>query len=97
MRGFESAAHNAANRLITYFKNLGLFLVPVGELESWVPEVPRSKKAAWLTGVFTEGRHLRPSADLQKFCADISGYLKAPYTPAETSASYCQDLWIKNI
>ncbi|MFJ9894878.1 AAA family ATPase [Streptomyces sp. NPDC091280] len=85
VRGFEGDVYNAAHRLITYFENLGLFLVPVGELESWVPEVPRNKKAAWLTRVFAERRHLQPSADLQKFCADISGYLKAPNTFAEIS------------
>ncbi len=77
VRAFEGDAYNAALRLIAYFGELGLFLVPVGELESWVPAVPRSKKAMWLTRVFAEGQHLRPSTDLRDFSAAIRGYLKS--------------------
>ncbi|MET7746727.1 AAA family ATPase [Streptomyces sp. NPDC005385] len=78
-RAFEGDAYNAVLRLIAYFATVGLFLVPVGELESWVPEVPRGKKAAWLTRVFADGRHLQPSAELRAFCGGLRSYLK----PAE--------------
>ncbi|MEU1502903.1 AAA family ATPase [Streptomyces sp. NPDC005732] len=74
--GFEGDAYNAARRLISYFETLGLFLVPVGELESWVREVPRGKKATWLTRVFTEGRHLQPTGELRGFYSRIRSYLK---------------------
>ncbi|MFE2718961.1 AAA family ATPase [Streptomyces mirabilis] len=76
VRAFEGDAYNAALRLIAYFEALGLFLVPVGELESWVREVPRGKKTTWLTRVFAEGWHLKPTADLLEFCSRIRGYLK---------------------
>ena len=41
------------NSLITNLKRIGIFLVPCGELESWVPtlmtEVTRENKSLWAT------------------------------------------------
>lgn len=67
--------HNAAARLLAYFAQLGLFLVPVGELECWVREVPSSNKGAWLTRVFEERLHERPNADLRVFSNAITSFL----------------------
>ncbi|WP_406169105.1 ATP-dependent nuclease [Streptomyces sp. NBC_00996] len=65
----------AAQRLVAYFAKLGLFLVPVGELECWIRDISPSNKAAWLSRVFEEGRHLSPSSELRQFCSEVRDYL----------------------
>ncbi|MGW6460921.1 ATP-dependent nuclease [Streptomyces sp. NPDC055078] len=75
LAGLSGEPYNAAARLLSYFANLGVFLVPVGELERWVREVPSANKSAWLSRVFDEGHHERPSMDLQEFSLSITGYL----------------------
>jgi hypothetical protein len=73
----------AAQRLIAYFAELGLFLVPVGELECWIRDISPSNKAAWLSRVFEEGRHLSPSSELQQFCSDVRDYLTGKDEPTQ--------------
>ncbi|MFI8344048.1 AAA family ATPase [Streptomyces sp. NPDC085639] len=81
-------AHTAAKRLVTASAGLGLFLVPCGELESWVPDVPRGDKQRWLTEVFEspedpeerEPWYSQPSQELRDFCRDIRTYL-SPESP----------------
>jgi hypothetical protein len=68
-------AHQAATDLVDYFADRGLFLVPVGELESWVPQVPNGNKARWLTQVFDQEHHLAPTPDLTQFCSRITKWL----------------------
>ncbi|MFC9825214.1 AAA family ATPase [Streptomyces erythrochromogenes] len=76
-------AYKAAKRLVTASARLGLFLVPCGELESWVPDVPRGDKQRWLTEVFEipenpeerEPWYSQPSQELRDFCQDIRTYL----------------------
>nr|WP_283989585.1 AAA family ATPase [Streptomyces sp. 549] len=70
--------YNAALRLVEYFQNLGLFIVPVGELECWVREVPGANKKAWLTQVFDGGSYKSPSLELRTFVIRISDYLTSP-------------------
>lgn len=71
-------AYSAAVRLTTALVELGVFVVPVGELESWVGEVPSGNKQNWLAKVFEGGHHLRPNDQLQEFCTRIRGYLQKP-------------------
>ncbi|MCZ4101084.1 ATP-dependent nuclease [Streptomyces sp. H39-C1] len=73
--GLSGEPHNAANRLIDYFANLGVFLVPVGELECWVRQVPMTNKSAWLSQVFDDGHYKNPSPALRSFSARIADYL----------------------
>jgi hypothetical protein len=77
LAGLSGEPHNAARRLLSYFADLGVFLVPVGELEHWVRAVPPANKNAWISRVFDEGHHENPSADLRNFCTRITSYLKA--------------------
>ncbi|GLW74964.1 hypothetical protein Kpho02_72610 [Kitasatospora phosalacinea] len=65
----------AVLRLLDYFAGIGVFLVPVGELEGWVRQVPASNKSGWLTKVFEDGHHLRPSPELGDFRAKVNTYL----------------------
>jgi hypothetical protein len=83
LTGVSGAPHNAARRLVDYFAGLGVFLVPVGELECWVRAVPATNKSAWLSQVFDEGHHQDPSPELRDFTARITNYLtgSAPADP----------------
>ncbi|MET9113044.1 AAA family ATPase [Streptomyces longwoodensis] len=76
LTGLSGDPHNAARHLLEYFASLGVFLVPVGELECWVRTIPGSNKSAWLTRVLDEGHHQNPSNELQEFTARIVSYLK---------------------
>ncbi|MCX5130871.1 ATP-binding protein [Streptomyces sp. NBC_00340] len=67
--------HNAAQRLLSYFANLGIFLVPVGELECWIRALPATNKSLWLTRVFEEGYYKAPSVELRDFSISITRYL----------------------
>ncbi|MFD0209733.1 ATP-dependent endonuclease [Streptomyces hirsutus] len=75
LAGLTGEPHNSASRLIAYFAELGLFLVPVGELECWVRALPGTNKNVWLSRVFDEGYYRRPSAELNSFVEGISNYL----------------------
>lgn len=70
-------AYGAVQRLMEYFAGRGVFLVPVGELEGWVPEVPSGDKSKWLARVFEEEYHLSPADELADFCAKVSTYLSS--------------------
>ncbi|MFG2698004.1 ATP-dependent endonuclease [Kitasatospora sp. NPDC048407] len=65
----------AVLRLTDYFARLGVFLVPVGELEGWVRQVPSANKSRWLTDVFEGRHHLHPSVELGDFCSKVDTYL----------------------
>ncbi|MFE2879645.1 AAA family ATPase [Streptomyces roseus] len=69
--------YNATKRVIDHCATVGLFLVPVGELESWIREIETKKKPAWFAEAFEKGHYLRPSAELQEFCRQITAYLAA--------------------
>ncbi|MBQ1091419.1 AAA family ATPase [Streptomyces sp. B93] len=75
LESLNGESYAAAKRLISYFAELGLFLVPVGELECWVKDIPRSNKMVWLNRVFEEGRHRSPSGELQEFSVGVKEYL----------------------
>jgi hypothetical protein len=76
LTGLSGDPHNAARRLLEHFASLGVFLVPVGELECWVRTIPGANKSAWLTRVLDEGHHQNPSSELRDFTANIVSYLK---------------------
>ncbi|WP_314409975.1 ATP-dependent nuclease [Streptomyces sp. DSM 40484] len=81
LAGLSGEPHNAARRLLGYFAKLGVFIVPVGELECWVRSVPATNKSVWLSRVFEEAHHVTPSGELKEFAIKISEYL----TGAEAS------------
>ncbi|MFD3776947.1 ATP-dependent endonuclease [Streptomyces sp. NPDC058612] len=73
----SGAPYNAAKRVIDHCAAIGLFLVPVGELESWIREIETQKKPAWFAAAFEMGHYLKPSAELRRFCQQITAYLVA--------------------
>ncbi|MFE3866142.1 ATP-dependent endonuclease [Streptomyces goshikiensis] len=74
--GLQGDPHNAAERLLQAAADLGLFVVPCGELESWVRQVPSGDKAVWSQKVFADGCYARPTEELKAFCNSIRRYLR---------------------
>ncbi|MFB8242861.1 ATP-dependent endonuclease [Kitasatospora purpeofusca] len=70
----SSPAYQATRRVLDVLAEHGIFAVPVGELERWVPELA-VRKDRWLTRVFEAGLHNSPSEDLSRFCERIKSYL----------------------
>lgn len=71
------SAYAAAQRLVDHLGGLGVFLVPVGELEGWVPQVPSGNKSRWLTQVFDQEYYRSPDPGLTDFCGKVHSYLAA--------------------
>jgi len=77
--GLESFQDNPALRgqlhdLIAQCSRLGLFLVPVGEIEYWGPGVvatSRKKKAAWATEFAEHIRESTEQLDVEEFVAQV--------------------------
>ncbi|MFJ8563223.1 ATP-dependent nuclease [Streptomyces sp. NPDC093514] len=89
LAGLHGDPYNAAERLLRAAADFGLFVVPCGELESWVRQVPRGVKAVWSQKVFDDGWHARPTDELKAFCSGIRAYLRdgaADYTRAAAQA-----------
>ncbi|MCL3994039.1 AAA family ATPase [Streptomyces lavenduligriseus] len=78
VEALDGDSYAAVLRVVSRFATLGFFLVPVGELESWVRDVPRSNKNLWLSRVFEDGRHLAPSEELRRFVKGVRDYLVTP-------------------
>ncbi|MGN7797626.1 ATP-dependent nuclease [Leifsonia sp. 22587] len=60
----------AAEELLVSFTALGLLVVPVGELERFVPTVG-GHGPGWVNGVLSEKLHEAPSADAEAFVTSI--------------------------
>jgi hypothetical protein len=67
--------YNAATRLIEELAHLGIFIVPVGELERWVPEISASDKQRWLVNVLEGSHHKQPSPQLARYVRLWAAYL----------------------
>jgi hypothetical protein len=75
-------AARAAERLRTNLAGLGLFLVPVGELERWVT-VEGGHGPEWVSRVLEGNRHLPLRPDLAEFGRHVLGYLSNPAATPE--------------
>jgi hypothetical protein len=60
----------AAERIVSGLASVGVFVVPVGELESWVPTSP-GKSDQWLLDVLDRSAHLDPSPELSGFLRSV--------------------------
>ncbi len=60
----------ACDRLLLKLAELGIYVVPEGELERWVPSTG-GKGPTWLAVVLEENQHLSPSTALAAFLAPI--------------------------
>jgi hypothetical protein len=69
-------ATSRCNRLLEGLRSIGIFVVPVGELESWHPEVG-NHGPAWVVDVLVQGLHNREDTPSRNFVSDIAEYLDA--------------------
>ncbi|MFJ6940540.1 ATP-dependent nuclease [Streptomyces sp. NPDC101132] len=76
LSGLQGDAHAAAQRILNAAADLGLFIAPCGELESWVRQVPNAKKSTWSRRVFEEEWYAKPTPELQAFCESIRAFFK---------------------
>jgi hypothetical protein len=60
----------SGQRLLSALQDLGVFVVPVGELERWVP-VANGKSASWLLEVFDRDLYRTPGPQLQDFLSAV--------------------------
>lgn len=70
----DESGRVAGARIIDRLEDLGIFVVPCGELESWIPL--NVSKQQWLTKVFEEDLHLAPSTMLEQFLRKVEDYFR---------------------
>lgn len=80
---FEGDASAAVGRVLDYLRGLGIFLVPVGELERWFPEVNAGHGVSHVTAVLEGRKHEHLPPELCSFLDQICAYfgIDAPNTP----------------
>lgn len=71
----QGTAAGAAQSLVAKGKTVGLFIVPVGELERFVPTVG-GHGPAWVNEVLTRRLHESPSPDAASFITDIESFAR---------------------
>lgn len=83
VQALGQSATETANELINYLARYGIFLVPVGEVESWFSSISvGGPKSEWLTrlfgkiGTFEDDPHYKQpgSDDVWKFLEQIAGW-----------------------
>ena len=67
-----------ARELLEEWRQVGLFILPVGELESWWPEGPANDKNAWLTAAINLLQDDGSLSALESFMGDVAGYFGQP-------------------
>jgi hypothetical protein len=69
-------ATSRAQRLLDGLRGIGVFVVPVGELEGWHREVG-NHGPAWVVEVLAQGLHDREDTPSRDFVRDVSDFLEA--------------------
>jgi hypothetical protein len=72
-RAFEGEASPALSRLLEALQRLGIFVVPVGELERWFTDISVSKQQ-YVAEVLQSGRYRTPTVDLANFMEALISY-----------------------
>lgn len=66
-------AYEASERVLDYIADIGLFVVPVGELERWVPAVGHHG-SKWIIEVIERGLHRTPPTDALAFIQTVEAW-----------------------
>jgi hypothetical protein len=66
----QGNAAEAAETIVTEFADLGVLIVPVGELERFEPSVP-GHGPGWVNEVLSRGKHSTPSKDATDFLSRL--------------------------
>jgi len=68
-------AYKAILSLIAYSRSFGMFILDVGELESFHPQFSRSNKSKWISDVLEREEYAKPGAQMG-LIAEIATYFK---------------------
>lgn len=79
LSGIPSAVQPQANDLISIAKQSGLFIVPVGELESWI-DLGTSRKNKWIVLALDVLHNDQCPDELKQFVGEVLGYLSGRLT-----------------
>lgn len=69
-------AYNAILSLIAYSQSFGMFILEVGELESFHPQVSRSNKSKWISDVLEREKYAKLGAQMELIAA-IATYFRS--------------------
>jgi hypothetical protein len=69
--------HNDAEALLRDLQTIGLFVVDVGELEGWVPQVG-NKGPRWVIEVLEQGLHADPQLAARSFIESVAAVVAEP-------------------
>jgi energy-coupling factor transporter ATP-binding protein EcfA2 len=65
-----------ARQLLEEWRQHGLFVLPVGELESWWPEGPANNKGEWIVRAIELLAEIDSLPKLEDFVCDVAGYFQ---------------------
>jgi len=74
VRAFDGQVGEALRRVIHALSEMGVFLVPVGELERWYPDVQAAHGNGYVARVLESRRHEKPTPELSAFLADLANF-----------------------
>lgn len=74
VRSLKGAAPSAALSVLEYLRSIGIFLVPVGELEGWYFQLDVRKGAPYVIEVLEHSLHREPPPELEKFIRELAQY-----------------------
>jgi hypothetical protein len=69
---FEGSSYQAVTRVIDRVRQIGLFLVPVGELERWYPDVNAGHGPGFVSTLLEGGHHERLDPKLEQFLEELA-------------------------
>jgi hypothetical protein len=67
----QGDAAESSERLLNALRTIGLFVVPVGELERWEPAVP-NHGTAWVNEVLDRELHVNPTNGSDAFIEEVA-------------------------
>ncbi|WP_409181463.1 ATP-dependent nuclease [Amycolatopsis sp. VS8301801F10] len=70
----EGPTRQATMRLVSRLERAGIFIVPVGELERWFPDLNAGHGPSFVTAALESGAHATPTIELRDFMQKIVDY-----------------------
>jgi predicted ATPase len=74
VNSFAGEAYGAVMRVLEALREVGIFIVPVGELERWYPMVDAPHGQPYVTSVLDQHLHKNPPGNLREFMESIVHY-----------------------
>ncbi|MCG3756328.1 ATP-dependent endonuclease [Amycolatopsis sp. Poz14] len=74
LAAFEGSSALTIRRVLEKLREIGIFVVPVGELERWFPQVIGNHGPGYVTAVLESAAHETPSPELRGFVNQLLAY-----------------------